>query len=104
MKLEFELNQKDLDKLQEMFNVALDQALERHAIKQQLPPLLTMIQFMELFDISRPKATELINRRDFPVLRSAGHPRIPTKQLFEWIDRNTEWTVKESNHLTKSIV
>lgn len=62
-------------------------------IKQQekLPPLLTRQQFMELVGIGETKCWELFNRKDFPVIREFGHPRVPTAQLFEWINQNTDW-------------
>jgi len=93
----------DLNQLQQVINQAIDQAFERHAVKQELPPVLTKKQLMELLNISAPKASELINRKDFPVFRGAGHPRIPTKHLFEWIDQNTEWVQKHSTYLNRVI-
>lgn len=57
---------------------------------QNLPPLLTRVQMMELLHISAWKATELIGRPDFPVMREAGL-LFPTDMLFEWIKRNTQW-------------
>lgn len=59
--------------------------------QQQLPPLLTRKQFMDFAGIGETKCSELFNRRDFPVNREFGHPRVPTKLLFEWIDANTDW-------------
>ncbi|OAK70053.1 hypothetical protein [Lederbergia galactosidilytica] len=59
--------------------------------RQELPPLLTRTEFMELVGISATKCAELFNRRDFPVNREFGHPRVPTDLLFEWINKNTDW-------------
>lgn len=59
--------------------------------KQELPPLLTRTEFMDLVGISATKCAELFNRRDFPVNREFGHPRVPTDLLFEWINKNTDW-------------
>lgn len=62
-----------------------------------LPPLLTRTQMMELLHISSWKATELFGRPDFPVFREAGL-LIPTKKLFEWIDRHTQWVEENTNY------
>src|SRR5690625_370750 len=53
--------------------------------QNQLPHLLTRKQFMELAGIGESKCAELFHRSDFPVNRELGHPRVPTKQFFEWI-------------------
>ena|SRR5690625_3481885 len=56
----------------------------------QLPPLLTRKQFMELADISSGKCNELFNRADFPVTRELGHPRVVTAKLFEWLEEDLD--------------
>jgi hypothetical protein len=56
---------------------------------KQLPPILTRKQFMELVDISASKCNELFNRADFPVTRELGHPRVVTKDFFEWLSNST---------------
>src|SRR5690625_2761417 len=53
--------------------------------QEDFPPLLTRKQFMELAGIGETKCNELFHRRDFPVNRELGHPRVPTKQFFEWV-------------------
>lgn len=77
------------EELKEMFRAAYEQGLKDGRTKYDLPPLLTRKQFMELADISAAKCNELFHRKDFPVNREFGHPRVPTQQLFEWIERNT---------------
>nr|WP_318842587.1 DNA-binding protein [Paenibacillus massiliensis] len=57
----------------------------------QLPPLMTKTQLMELLDIGTTKAAELLNREDFPVIREFGHPRVPTRLFLEWVESHTEW-------------
>lgn len=59
--------------------------------QEGLPKLLTRKQFMELVGIGDTKCAELFNRRDFPVIRDFGHPRVPTELLFQWINQNTDW-------------
>ncbi|GIO84587.1 hypothetical protein J25TS5_15190 [Paenibacillus faecis] len=81
----------DFNRLQEVINSAVDKAIERHAFKTNLPPLLTKTQLMELLDIGATKASELINREDFPVIREFGFPRVPTHLLMVWIDEHTDW-------------
>jgi len=60
--------------------------------EKQLPPLLTRKQFMELADVSAAKCNELFHRSDFPVTRELGHPRVPTKLFFNWINESVRNT------------
>ncbi|WP_342576407.1 DNA-binding protein [Paenibacillus sp. FSL M8-0142] len=83
--------QVDFGQLQDAINEAVDQAIERHALKSSLPPILTKQQLMDLLDVGATKASELLNRNDFPVIREFGHPRVPTHSLMTWIDEHTEW-------------
>ncbi len=89
----------DIEQLQAVINDAVDKAFERHALKNDLPALLNKNQLKEVLGIKETKATELLNRADFPVLRSAGFPRVPTKHLFQWIDENTDWIRKHGTYL-----
>ena len=57
--------------------------------EKQLPPILTRKEFMELAGIGVTKCNELFNRADFPVSRELGHPRVPTKRFFEWLNETT---------------
>jgi hypothetical protein len=85
----------DVDFITEIINNAVKQAVEKHVqLKSDLPPLLTRQQLMELLDIKSTKASELLNREDFPVIREFGHPRVPTHLLMKWIEEHTDW-VKE---------
>lgn len=87
-----ELKAKLLEEsLKEMFQQAYEQGVNDARMKYDLPPLLTRKQFMELVGIGETKCAELFNRSDFPVIREFGHPRVPTKQLFDWIKANTDW-------------
>lgn len=95
----------DPELLQKVINEAVDKAIERHALKDSLPPLLTRNQLMDLLGIKSTKIAELFNRPDFPVIREFGHPRVPTKQLFEWIEHNTQWVNNHSkNPLLKKAI
>ncbi|GAA0390138.1 DNA-binding protein [Paenibacillus motobuensis] len=100
----------DVELLQKMINTvvadAVDKAIERHAFKNSLPPVLTKAQLMDLFDIKGTKATELLNRKDFPVIRDFGRPRVPTNSLMIWIDEHTDWVREnagEKSRLKKGV-
>lgn len=67
----------------------------------ELPPLLTVNQLMELFHIKRWKASELMGRPDFPVIREAG-VLIHRDKLFEWIDRHTQWVEDNTGYFKVS--
>ncbi|WP_079529927.1 MULTISPECIES: hypothetical protein [Halobacillus] len=94
----------DQELFQRMVNKAVDAAIERHALKDQLPPILTRKEFMNLMQIGDTKCAELFNRKDFPVNREFGNPRVPTKLLLKWIDEHTEWVRKNANPQKLSIV
>ncbi|SFK48396.1 hypothetical protein SAMN04487936_11523 [Halobacillus dabanensis] len=81
----------DADQLQQLINDAVDKAIERHALKDQLDPVLTRKQFMDLTGVGETKCAELFNREDFPVCREFGYPRVRTEKLFEWMDEHTNW-------------
>ncbi|WP_077623805.1 hypothetical protein [Sediminibacillus massiliensis] len=55
------------------------------------PPILTKKDLMEFLQIKDNKASELLNRDDFPVIREFGHPRVSLQQLMYWIDQHTDW-------------
>ncbi|GKV70233.1 hypothetical protein NCCP2716_27310 [Sporosarcina sp. NCCP-2716] len=78
-------------KLEAMFQQAYEQGVQDARTQYELPQLMTRKQFMEFANISEPKCAELFRRADFPLTREFGHPRVPTRLLFEWIAENTEW-------------
>jgi predicted XRE-type DNA-binding protein len=71
--------------------------------QRQLPPMLTRKQMMEVLHISQTKASELLNRPDFPVFREAG-VLIPTHLLFKWIEKNTRWIAENTNYFNKEAI
>lgn len=75
-----------LPKLLGEMQTVMDERLGNH----ELPPMLTITQLKEFLHIKSWKASELLGRPDFPVLREAG-VLIPRDKLFEWIDRNLDW-------------
>ncbi|QAS52415.1 DNA-binding protein [Halobacillus litoralis] len=91
----------DQEQFQKVINVAVDQALKRHEIQNQIPPVLTRKQFMELTGVGESKCAELFNRLDFPVCRELGYPRVRTEKLFEWMDEHTNWVKDNINRESK---
>ncbi|WP_342505905.1 DNA-binding protein [Sporosarcina sp. FSL K6-2383] len=68
----------------------IQEMMKSKSESQEWPPLLTVTQLKELFHIKSWKASELMGRPDFPVIREAG-VLIHRDKLFEWIDRHTKW-------------
>lgn len=64
--------------------------LEFNMQLQQLPPFLTKAELKELLRIGDTKASELLGRADFPVLREAG-VLIPKHLFIQWVEANTQW-------------
>ncbi|MBG9795619.1 hypothetical protein ABD76_25430 [Paenibacillus dendritiformis] len=92
----------DVDFLSEIINNAIKKAFDNLKVKNELPLLLTRTQLMELLDIGSTKASELLNREDFPVIREFGHPRVPTHLFMIWIEEHTEWVRENTGN--KSII
>lgn len=93
--------QVNLDFSDEQFRTVLREEI-KNAIadvvqQNQLPPLLSIEELMQLLRIKRTKASELLNKAGFPVLREAG-VLIPTHLLFKWIDRNSGWVEENTNY------
>jgi len=70
--------------------------------QKQLPPLLTRKEFMELVGIGESKCAELFHREDFPVNRELGHPRVVTKDFFDWMAA-TNQNAAEVNFFNQAI-
>lgn len=66
------------------------------------PPVLNRSQLMEFLGIKETKASELLNRQDFPVIREFGHPKVPTHMLVIWIEEHTEWVRENSTLFERS--
>ncbi|MCM3316150.1 helix-turn-helix domain-containing protein [Rummeliibacillus stabekisii] len=94
--------QFDTEQLREIISEEVKKAVSEAVSRKELPPLLTRKELMELLHISQTKTSELLGRADFPVFREAG-VLIPTKSLFEWIDRHTDW-VEENTRYFKSVI
>lgn len=65
--------------------------------RNDLPPMLTVSMLKEVLHIKSWKASELLGRPDFPVLREAG-VLIPRDKLFEWIDNNLDWVQNNTKY------
>lgn len=79
----------DAEEIRNIVRKEIREALIEYKNVQELPPLLNRKELMQLFHISQTKTSELLGRADFPVFREAG-VLIPTKALFEWIEKNTK--------------
>lgn len=80
--------------------------IEELRLITQLPPVLSRKEFMDFVGVSETKCAELFKRKDFPVNREFGHPKVPTQLLMEWIHANTDWVRENAPklmHLTKAI-
>lgn len=77
---------------------AYEKLMERIEAHQKWPPLLSRKDLMEFLGIRANKASELLNRPDFPVIRDFGHPKVPTHLLLKWIDEHTQWIQENSEY------
>jgi hypothetical protein len=91
----------DMEQLRQVIHEEVTKAVDEVTKHHQLPPMLTRKQLMELFNISQTKASELLNRADFPVFREAG-VLIPTHLLFKWIEKHTRWVEENTSFFEKS--
>ncbi|MGG4306771.1 DNA-binding protein [Bacillus wiedmannii] len=80
----------NIDSFRQIIREEVQKATEHLQPMKELPPFLTISELMELLHIKRTKASELLNRSDFPVCREAG-VLIPTHLLFKWMENHTEW-------------
>lgn len=88
--------QMDFEKLEQIIKSAVDAAIEKHSFANNMPALMTRAQLRQLLDIGETKASELLNRADFPVCRELGHPRIPSHLFMKWVEQHTEWIDKNA--------
>jgi|SRR5699024_994421 len=58
--------------------------------QNEFPHLLSRKEFMELVGIGETKCNELFHRKDFPVNRELGNPKVPTKTFFEWLNATNQ--------------
>ncbi|OAH53119.1 hypothetical protein AWH48_12240 [Domibacillus aminovorans] len=99
----FEFDETTINVLAEKIaSRAFEKLEEKLDARSKLPPMLNNKQMQEVLQISKTKATELLNRPDFPVFREAG-VLIPTHRLFEWIDSNTRW-VNDNTGFFKDVI
>lgn len=83
--------------MQELASGLVPLLVEELEKRSSLPPVLTRKEFMALMQIGEAKCAELFNRKDFPVCREFGHPRVLTKLLFEWIEAHSAWVRDHTN-------
>jgi len=66
-------------------------------------PILTVEELMDFLKIGRTKASELLSRPDFPVIRACG-VKIPTHLLMEWIELNTDWVKSNTDYFNRAAI
>lgn len=91
----------ETEDLEKIISKAVSTALEGH-VSNNLPPLLTRQQFMELLEIGATKAAELFNRPGFPVTREFGNPRVITRLLLLWAEENSDWMREHAGNNLKA--
>ncbi|MER1958837.1 MAG: DNA-binding protein [Solibacillus sp.] len=81
-----------LNEFRKIYREELEAALgEQKLVKiTELPPFLTKDHLKKILHIGNTKASELLNRADFPVLREAG-VLVPSHLFIKWVEQNTEW-------------
>ena len=88
--------QFDLEAFREIIREELKVAREDKPVTiQELPAMLTRDELKDFLRIGDTKASELLSRADFPVMREAG-VLIPTHLLMRWVEDNTQWIQKNS--------
>ncbi|HDX9652512.1 TPA: helix-turn-helix domain-containing protein [Bacillus wiedmannii] len=90
----------DIESFRQIIREEVQKATEHLQQTKELPPFLTITEMMELLHIKRTKASELLNRSDFPVCREAG-VLIPTHLLFKWMEQHTEWVETNTEYFNE---
>lgn len=87
----------DIESFRKIIREEVQKATEHLQPMNELPPFLTITELMDLLHIKRTKASELLNRSDFPVCREAG-VLIPTHLLFKWMENHTDWVENNTEY------
>lgn len=88
--------QFDAETFREIIREEMKAAQEQKPVTiQELPAMLTRDELKDFLRIGDTKASELLSRADFPVLREAG-VLIPTHLLMRWVEDNTQWIQKNT--------
>lgn len=95
-------SQEEIQNLVTEIKTQLIPVLIQELRQKQLPPLLTRKEFMDLVGIGESKCAELFHRTDFPVNRELGHPRVVTKDFFDWMAA-TNQNAAEVNFFNQAI-
>lgn len=88
--------QFDAEAFRKIIREEMNAAKEQKPVTiQELPAMLTRDELKDFLRIGDTKASELLSRADFPVLREAG-VLIPTHLLMRWVEDNTQWIQKNT--------
>jgi hypothetical protein len=90
------------DTIRQIIREEIQKVVETTSKQNELPPMLNRTQLKQFLQIGETKASELLNRQDFPVFREAG-VLVPTHMLFKWIERNTQWLESNSKYFNKVV-
>ncbi|WP_394512556.1 DNA-binding protein [Priestia aryabhattai] len=77
--------------------------LKRTTHLNKYDPVLTVDEVMKFLKIGRTKASELLSRPDFPVIRACG-VKVPTHLLIQWIELNTDWVKTNTNYFEQAAI
>lgn len=90
--LKLEIDEDSMDLIAEKIaGLAFEKLKEKFQNQDKWPPLLSKSDLEKFLGIKNNKASELLNREDFPVTREFGRPKVPTHLLISWIDTHTDW-------------
>lgn len=98
---------------EQMFKEAIEEAiapikkdleeLKKVSYLTKYDPILTVDEMMDFLKIGRTKASELLSRSDFPVIRACG-VKVPTHLLMQWIEMNTDWVQTNTNYFERAVI
>lgn len=54
---------------------------------ESYPLVLTAVEISQILKISKPTAYELMNRRDFPLIRIGRSKRVLREEFFLWLSK-----------------
>ncbi|MFJ7738785.1 helix-turn-helix domain-containing protein [Lysinibacillus sp. NPDC097287] len=55
---------------------------------ESYPLVLTAIEISQILKISKPTAYELMNRKDFPLIRIGRSKRVLRSEFFSWLSKH----------------
>ncbi|MGG1637193.1 DNA-binding protein [Paenibacillus sp. NRS-1760] len=87
----------DFSQLQQIIKTTIAEEMAKHSFVNNLPYMINRSKLKEILGIGETKATEIMNRADFPVCREFGNPLIPRDLFVRWVEQHTEWIDKNAS-------